>query len=90
MAMRMSTAAFSAMALDELEIWLAGPNYTAKLNRGLTITVDPAPYPMAHVSGYPDTPGVIVLHKKPILALIDTESAAREIVRNLIRWGLEQ
>ena len=87
MALRLDDATFGWLAQEELSRWRADESW-ATVAMGVTVLVDdhPAAAPMAHLSGE----GAIVLHKKPVLALVDTESAAREIARNLIRWGLEE
>ena len=34
--------------------------------------------------------GDCILHKKPIQALVDDAEQARPLIRNLIRWAIEQ
>ena len=51
----------------------------------IVVTEDPAEAPMAQVLS-----GDLVLHRKPIQALVDEPEQARPIIRNLIRWGLEE
>jgi len=51
----------------------------------IVLTGDPREAPMAEVLS-----GDLILHKKPIQALVDEPEQARPIIRNLIRWGLEE
>ena len=51
----------------------------------IVVTADPSEAPMAEVLS-----GDLILHKKPIQALVDEPEQARPIIRNLIRWGLEE
>ena len=80
MACRIDNATFAQIAHEECQraCW------------PLTIVVDetPAPGPMVRLAG--DDGSLVVLHKKPIQALVDEPEQARPIIRNLLRWAAEQ
>ena len=85
MALRLDTATFAQMAEEERARWARDAVWGARALE-MVVAVDESPDagPLAAVDA-----GVVVLHKKPILALVDTETGVREIVRNLLRWALE-
>lgn len=86
MALRMSDADFLALASTELDAWRSDPTWCARARlAAVDIDDSPAATPMAEMDL-----NTVILHKKPILSLVDTKDAAREIVRHLIRWGLER
>ena len=79
LSLRLDTARFAQIAEEELAAW------AALLAVSIVIDESPEPWPLASVGQRE-----ITLRKKPIQALVDTEEAVREIVRNLIRWAVEQ
>ena len=54
----------------------------------IVVSEDPAPAPMVRRAG--DDGGIVILHKKPIQALVDEAEQARPIIRNLLRWAAEE
>ena len=86
MALRLDTARFAQISHEELTAWQDDPTLGPDAMMATSAVDDSSdPVPLAAVSGQ-----VIILRKKPIQALVDTEEAAREIVRNLLRWALEE
>ena len=79
LSLRLDTARFAQIAEEELAA------RAALLAVSIVIDESPEPWPLASV-----WQRQITLRKKPIQALVDTEGAVREIVRNLIRWAVEQ
>lgn len=80
MACRISSVTFAKMAEEE----------RAKADYDFKVVIneeDEASDPMAQ---YDFSYGAVVLHKKPIQALVDEPEQARPIIRNLLRWASEQ
>lgn len=80
MACRIDTAMFAQIADEERRA--AGWDFS------IVIDEDPAPSPMVALAG--DDGSMVVLHKKPIQALVDEPEQARPIIRNLLRWASEE
>ena len=78
-ACRIDNATFAQMAHEERRA--AGWEFS------IVIDEDPAPSPMVGLAG--DDGSMVVLHKKPIQALVDEPEQARPIIRNLLRWAAE-
>jgi len=74
MACRIDIATFYRMAQQEA---------AGRIPVGVDESPDAAP--MAEFVG-----GDCILHKKPIQALVDDAEQARPLIRNLIRWAIEQ
>lgn len=86
MSYRIDTATFAQICHEELERWGADAEWSAwALAAAVAVDQSPEEWPLAELDVQ-----TVVLHRKPIQSLVDTEEALREIVRNLIRWGLER
>jgi len=79
MACRIDTATFEQIAEEE----------RARADYAFSVVVDedPAPAPMVR---YDFAYGAVILHKKPIQALVDDAEQARPIIGNLLYWANEQ